>query len=74
MCSLERAYQAAVVENSNDEGAIHPHEVIPRKKKQLSSRAVRRLGCPMIMPQAMRPLLAFLPLSHRKARPASLLG
>ena len=35
MCSLECAYQAATVENPNNEGTLYPHEAIPNKKKQL---------------------------------------
>ena len=33
VCSLERAYQAAVLENSDDKGAIRPPEAISKKKK-----------------------------------------
>jgi hypothetical protein len=35
VCSLERAYQAAVVENPDDEGAVYPPKADPKKKKQL---------------------------------------
>ena len=35
MCSLEHAYQAAAIENPDDEGAAYPPEVVPKKKKQL---------------------------------------
>jgi hypothetical protein len=35
VCSLERAYQAAAVENSDDEGAMLPPKAVPKKKKQL---------------------------------------
>jgi hypothetical protein len=35
VCSLERAYQAAAVENPEDEGAVYPPEAVPKKKKQL---------------------------------------
>ena len=33
MCSLERAYQAAAVENPEDEGGVLPPEVAPKMKK-----------------------------------------
>ena len=35
LCCLERAYRAATVENPNDEGAVYPPEVVPKKNKQL---------------------------------------
>ena len=35
MCSLERAYQAATVEDPDDEGAVYPPQAVPEKKKQL---------------------------------------
>ena len=35
VCSLERAYQAAAVEDPDNEGTIYPPEAIPKKKKQL---------------------------------------
>jgi hypothetical protein len=35
VCSLKRAYQAAVVEDPDNEGTIYPPEAIPKKKKQL---------------------------------------
>ena len=35
VCSLERAYQAAAVENPDNKGAIYPREAVPKKKKQL---------------------------------------
>ena len=35
VCSLERTYQAATVENSDGESTTHPPEVIPKKKKQM---------------------------------------
>ena len=38
VCSLERAYQAVVAENSDDEGGILPPEDVPRKKKRLLSK------------------------------------
>ena len=33
VCSLEHAYQAAAVENPDDEGTIYPPEAVPKKKK-----------------------------------------
>jgi len=33
VCSLERAYQAAAVENPEDEGGVLPSEVTPKTKK-----------------------------------------
>jgi hypothetical protein len=44
VCSLMRTYQAAAVENSDDEGAIHPPEAIPKKKKQLLLRGPQEAG------------------------------
>ena len=35
VCSLERAYQAAAVENPDNEGAVYSPEAVPKKKKQL---------------------------------------
>ena len=35
VCSLERAYQAAAVEDPDDEGAVYPPEAVPKKKKLL---------------------------------------
>ena len=34
VCSLERAYQAAAVENSDGDGAILPPEAVPKKNKK----------------------------------------
>ena len=34
VCSLERAYQAAAVEDPDNEGTIYPLEAVPKKKKQ----------------------------------------
>ena len=44
VCSLERAYQAATVVNSDGEGAIHPPEVVPKKNKQLLLRSAQEAG------------------------------
>jgi hypothetical protein len=46
VCSLERAYQAAAVENSDGEGAILPPEVVPKKKKQLLPKGLQEAGAP----------------------------
>ena len=35
VCSLERAFQAAAIEDPNKNGAQYPPEVVPKKKKQL---------------------------------------
>ena len=35
VCSLERAYQAAAVEDLDNDIIIYPPEVVPKKKKQL---------------------------------------
>ena len=35
VCSLERAFQAASVEDPDNRGTLYPPEVIPKKKKQL---------------------------------------
>ena len=35
VCSLERAFQAASIEDPDDQGTIYPPEAIPKKKKQL---------------------------------------
>ena len=35
VCSLERAFQAAAVEDPDNEGTLYPPEAIPKKKKQL---------------------------------------
>ena len=32
VCSLKRAYQAAVVENPDHEGPVYPPEAVPKKK------------------------------------------
>ena len=34
VCSLECAYQAAAVEDPDNEGTIYPPEAVPKKKKQ----------------------------------------
>ena len=34
VCSLERAYQAAGVEDPDNKGIVYPPEAIPKKKKQ----------------------------------------
>ena len=44
VCSLERAYQAAAVKNSDDEGTIRPPETVPKKKKQLLLRGPQEAG------------------------------
>ena len=41
VCSLERAYQAAVVENPEDEGDVLPPEVTPKTKKPLLGQGSR---------------------------------
>ena len=46
VCSLERAYQAASVENSNDEGAIWRPKDVPKKKKQLLLKDRQEAGAP----------------------------
>jgi hypothetical protein len=46
VCSLERAYQAAAVENSDGEGAALPPEAIPKRKKQLLLRGHQEAGTP----------------------------
>ena len=33
VCSLERAYQAAAVEDPDNEGTIYPPGAVPKKKK-----------------------------------------
>ena len=35
VCSLERAFQAAAVEDPDNEGIVYPPDAIPKKKKQL---------------------------------------
>ena len=35
VCSLERAFQAAAIEDPDNDGAQYPPEAIPKKKKQL---------------------------------------
>ena len=35
VCSLERAFQAAAIEDPDNDGAQYPPEPIPKKKKQL---------------------------------------
>ena len=51
VCSLEHAYQAAAVENPDDEGTIYPPGAVPKKKKQVFRQepqedrwCLRRLG------------------------------
>jgi hypothetical protein len=44
VCSLERAYQAAVVENPDDEGAVYPPEAVPKKKKKLPRQGPQESG------------------------------
>ena len=34
VCSLERAFQAAAIEDPDNQGTIYPPEAIPKKKKQ----------------------------------------
>jgi hypothetical protein len=46
VCSLQRAYQAAALENSDDEGAVQPPEAVPKKKKQLLPRGCQEAGAP----------------------------
>ena len=38
LCSLERAYQAAAIGDPDNEGDIHPPEVVPKKKKKQQLR------------------------------------
>ena len=35
VCSLERAFQAAAIEDLDNERILYPHEAIPKKEKQL---------------------------------------
>ena len=35
VCSLERAFQAAAIEDLDSKGILYPREAIPKKKKQL---------------------------------------
>ena len=35
LCSLERAFQAAAIEDPDNDGAQYPPEAIPKKNKQL---------------------------------------
>ena len=35
VCSLERAFQAAAIEDPDNDGVQYPPEAIPKKKKQL---------------------------------------
>ena len=44
VCSLERAYQAAAVENPDNEGTVYPPEAIPKKKKQLLLQGPQESG------------------------------
>ena len=45
VCSLERAYQAAAVENRDDEGTVYPPEDIPKKKKKQQLRQEPQESC-----------------------------
>ena len=44
VCSLECAFQAAAVEDPDNEGAIYPPEVVPKKKKQLLRQGPQESG------------------------------
>ena len=44
LCSLEYAYQAAAIEDPDNEGAIYPPEVVPKKKKQLLRQEPQESG------------------------------
>ena len=55
VCSLERAYQAAAVENPDDEGTIYPPEAVPKKKKQLLRQEPQESGASGGAPQGLRP-------------------
>ena len=44
VCSLERTYQAAVVENSDAKGATLPPKAIPKKKKQPLRKRPQEVG------------------------------
>ena len=41
VCSLERAFQAATIEDPDDQGTIYPPEAVPKKKKQLPSQELQ---------------------------------
>ena len=44
VCSLEHAYQAAALEDPDNEGAIYPPEAVPKKKKQLLRQEPQESG------------------------------
>jgi hypothetical protein len=46
LCSLERAYQAAVAESSDAEGFAYPPEVASKKKKQLLTLGPQEVKTP----------------------------
>ena len=44
VCSLERAFQAAAIEDPDSEGIQYPPKAIPKKKKQLLRTGPRESG------------------------------
>ena len=46
VCSLERAFQAAVIDDPDNEGIMYPLEAIPKEKKQLLLPGPQESGVP----------------------------
>ena len=44
VCSLKRAYQAAAIEDLDNEGAIYSSEAVPKKKKKLLCQEPQESG------------------------------
>ena len=65
VCSLERAFQAAAIEDP-DHGSGRPPEVTLKKKKT-SSGPSHKQAPPEVLRQDLRPIREHRPLAHRKA-------
>ena len=70
VCSLERAFQAAAIEDPDKEGTLYPPEAIPKKRKQLLHPGPQESGVSSGTTSGSALLAGCLPPSHRKARPA----
>ena len=70
VCSLERAFQAAAIEDRDSEGTLTLLRPSRRRRSNNSAHGLRRAASPTAPPQDQRPHLGRLPPSHRKARPA----
>ena len=69
VCSLERAFQAAAIEDPDNNAAQYPPEATPNKKKQLLRTGPQGSGASGGATSRLAPAPGAPPPSHRKARP-----